>query len=142
MKKRLCILSFCLLFLLLAAVCSAYADDLPSNYSKALKYVKNNQPMEAVATNVGWNPQQLTDIRNAMPEGAAFHFHVSWGGAPFSDETTDLDLRECKGAVTVQELEELIDDCAVFGLFESEEQAQAAITGVPEDYYKAVCHSV
>ena len=96
MKKRLCILSFCLLFLLLAAVCSAYADDLPSNYSKALKYVKNNQPTEAVATNVGWNPQQLTDIRNALPEGAVFHFTCKWNGVTFSDESEALDLTKAK----------------------------------------------
>ena len=31
---------------------------------------------------------------------------------------------------------------AVFGLFENEELAQAAIVGFPEDYYTAVCHSV
>ncbi|MBR0357059.1 MAG: 4-(cytidine 5'-diphospho)-2-C-methyl-D-erythritol kinase [Clostridia bacterium] len=31
---------------------------------------------------------------------------------------------------------------AVFGLFEKEEQAQAALTGFPEEYYTAVCHSV
>lgn len=31
---------------------------------------------------------------------------------------------------------------AVFGLFETEERAQAAITGFPEEYYTAVCHSV
>ena len=31
---------------------------------------------------------------------------------------------------------------AVFGLFESEEQAQNALLGFPEDYYTAYCHSV
>ena len=31
---------------------------------------------------------------------------------------------------------------AVFGLFENEESAQAAVVGFPEDYYTAVCHSV
>lgn len=31
---------------------------------------------------------------------------------------------------------------AVFGLFENEEGAQAALTGFPENYYTAVCHSV
>ena len=31
---------------------------------------------------------------------------------------------------------------AVFGLFETEEQAQAAVAGFPEEYYTAVCHSV
>ena len=31
---------------------------------------------------------------------------------------------------------------AVFGLFETEAQAQSAIVGFPEDYYCAVCHSV
>ena len=31
---------------------------------------------------------------------------------------------------------------AVFGLFETEAQAQQAVLGFPEDYYTAVCHSV
>ena len=31
---------------------------------------------------------------------------------------------------------------AVFGLFRTEEGAKAAVTGFPEDYYTAVCHSV
>ena len=31
---------------------------------------------------------------------------------------------------------------AVFGLFESDAQAQAAIEGFPDDYYTATCHSV
>ncbi len=31
---------------------------------------------------------------------------------------------------------------AVFGLFETEEEAQRALAGFPEDYYSAVCHSV
>ena len=31
---------------------------------------------------------------------------------------------------------------AVFGLFETEAQAQQALAGFPEAYYTAVCHSV
>ena len=31
---------------------------------------------------------------------------------------------------------------AVFGLFETEEGARAAIVGFPQEYYTAVCHSV
>lgn len=31
---------------------------------------------------------------------------------------------------------------AVFGLFENEEGAQAAVSGFPDDYYTATCHSV
>ena len=59
MKKPFRILLFCgVLCLLLAMVFTASADDLPTNYAKALKYVKKNQPMEAVATNIGWNPKQ------------------------------------------------------------------------------------
>ena len=82
----------CLLLLLLAVACTASADDLPTNYSQALVYVKHNQPMEAVATNVGWNPKQLTEIRDALPEGAVFHFTCKWNGITFSDETEELDL--------------------------------------------------
>ena len=93
--KKSCI-CLCLLLCLLAVVWAASADDLPTNYAQALKYVKTNQPMEAVATDVGWNPKQLTEIRAALPEGAVFHFRCKWNGVQFSDETEDLDLTKAK----------------------------------------------
>ena len=44
MKKPFRTLLFCgLLCLLLSFVLTASADDLPTNYAKALKYVKKNQ---------------------------------------------------------------------------------------------------
>ena len=67
MKKPFRTLLFCgLLCLLLSFVLTASADDLPTNYAKALKYVKKNQPMEAVASNIGWNPKQLTELKAAQ----------------------------------------------------------------------------
>ena len=93
--SRFC-LCVCLLLVLLAAVCAASADDLPTNYAKALKYVKTNQPMEAVATNVEWNVKQLTEIRSAMPEGGVFHFTCKWNGISFSDDCEELDLTKAK----------------------------------------------
>ena len=93
---KLCLLLCLLTVLLLAAAGAASADDLPTNYAKALKYVKANQPMEAVAANVEWNVKQLTEIRDALPEGAVFHFTCKWNGISFSDESEELDLTKAK----------------------------------------------
>ena len=89
-------LFLCLLLCMLAVIVSSSADDLPANYAQALKYVKKNQPMEAVAAKVGWNPKQLTELRDALPDGAVFHFNCSWNGISFSDESEELDLTKAK----------------------------------------------
>ena len=97
MKKPFRTLLFCgLLCLLLSFVLTASADDLPTNYAKALKYVKKNQPMEAVASNIGWNPKQLTELKAALPDGAVFHFTCKWNGISFSDESEELDLTKAE----------------------------------------------
>ena len=108
--SRFC-LCVCLLLVLLAAVCAASADELPTNYAKALKYVKENQPMEAVASNVGWNVKQLTEIKNALPEGAVFHFTCKWNGITFSDESEELDLTKAKEALGDKSFRMLLDLC-------------------------------
>ena len=111
MKKRFHILFLCVLCLLLAAACAAHADELPTNYAKALKYVNKNQPMEAVAANVGWNVKQLTEIKNALPEGAVFHFSCKWNGIVFSDESEELDLTIAKEALGDKSFRLLLDLC-------------------------------
>ena len=93
---RHCVFLCLILFLLFAAVCSASADELPGNYDKALKYIRSNQPMEVTAEKVGWNPKQLTALREALPEGAVFHFTAKWNGISFSDEAEDLNLNKAK----------------------------------------------
>ena len=97
MKKPFRTLLFCgLLCLLLSFVLTASADDLPTNYAKALQYVKKSQPMEAVASNIGWNPKQLTELKAALPDGAVFHFTCKWNGISFSDESEELDLTKAE----------------------------------------------
>jgi hypothetical protein len=100
-----------LLIALLAVCCAASADDLPSNYTQALKYIKNIQPMEASANNVGWNPKQLTEIRDALPEGAVFHFTCKWNGLTFSDESEELDLNKAKKDLNDKTLRLLLSLC-------------------------------
>ena len=100
-----------LVLLLLAVACGASADDLPTNYSKALKYVKTNQPMEAVATNIEWSPKQLTELKEALPEGAVFHFTCKWNGIVFSDDCESLDLTKAKKDVNGKSFRMLIDLC-------------------------------
>ena len=98
MKEPFRTLLFCgLLCLLLSFVLTASADDLPTNYAKALKYVKKNQPMEAVASNIGWNPKQLTELKAALPDGAVFHFTCKWNGIVFSDDCESLNYYDSVG---------------------------------------------
>lgn len=101
----------CLLLVLLAVACTASADELPTNYANALKYVKTNQPMEAVATNIEWNVKQLTEIKAAMPEGGVFHFTCKWNGIVFSDDCEELDLTKAKKDVGDKSFRMLLDLC-------------------------------
>lgn len=89
----------------------ASADDLPTNYSKALKYVQKNKPMEAIATNIGWNPKQICAVRDALPEGAVFHFTCRWNGISFSDESETLDLNKAKDNIGEETLKKLLSLC-------------------------------
>ena len=107
---KLC-LFLCLLALSLAVFCAASADELPTNYNQALKYVKANKPMEAVATKVGWTPAQLTEVRKALPEGAVFHFTCKWNGVSYSDDTEELNLNKAKKNINEASLKQMIALC-------------------------------
>ena len=82
-----------------------------ANLREAKTYIKHNQPTELTIASGKFRPSELIQIRNDLPEGAEFHFNVTWGNIPYSDETVDLDLRELKGAVNVSDLEALIALC-------------------------------
>ena len=81
MSKRirvpvLCVFLF-LMFLLPALACPARADTLPGKYADALKYVQKNQPMEATAENVRWNPTCRKEECSTSPAaGTAFPFRM------------------------------------------------------------------
>lgn len=115
MSKRfripaLCVFLF-LVCLLPAFACPARADALPGKYADALKYVQQNQPAEATAENVKWNPKQLTAIAEAMPEGGVFHFTCVWNGLSFSDESEALDLNKARQDVSGESLRMILKLC-------------------------------
>ncbi len=105
------LLFLCLLVFLLLTACAASADELPANYQKALKYVKNNQPMEAVAEKVGWSPVQLAEIRDALPEGAVFRFSCKWNGISFTSESEELNLNKAKKDIDGKTLRAILSLC-------------------------------
>ena len=102
-----------LLLLALCVGCAAAQADTVSfrGLNDALKYVKKNQPKELTIEAGKFKPSELIKVKNALPEGAEFHFAVTWGNVAYSDKTKKLDLRELKGAVTVADLEALIALC-------------------------------
>ncbi len=105
--------------LLAAAICVLFSFPalgesvkLSGNHAKALRYVKENQPMEASAEGVSWSPKQLLEIREALPEGAVFHFSTSWNKVKFSDTSETLDLNSAPdGFRTSVNLERILALC-------------------------------
>lgn len=110
-RLKVILLAALAVFLLLASVCAASADALPDNYAKALKYVQNNQPMEATLENVRWKPAQLLEVRNALPEGAVFHFSTTWNGLKLSDDMETLDLKKAKESLSEKTLRQILILC-------------------------------
>ena len=101
-----------LLLILCIAFAAAQAETVSfAGLSDALKYLKKNQP-EALTIEAGkFKPSELIKVKNALPEGAEFHFIVNWSNVPYSDGTEELDLRELKGAVKKEDLEALVALC-------------------------------
>ena len=101
-----------LLLILCIAFAAAQAETVSfAGLSDALKYLKKNQP-EALTIEAGkFKPSELIKVKNALPEGAEFHFTVNWSNVPYSDDTEELDLRELKGAVKKEDLEALVALC-------------------------------
>ena len=101
------------LFVVLCAISlSACAETVSFKSAKeALKYIEKNRPTELTIEKVKLKPSDLLTIREAMPEGAEFHFTTKWGSVTFSDDVEELDLREKKNSVTLKELEAIIQIC-------------------------------
>ena len=101
-----------LLLVLCVSAVSAQAENVSfAGLSDALKYLKKNQP-EALTVEAGkFKPSELIQVKNALPEGAEFHFTVNWSNVPYSDGTETLDLTELKGAVKKEDLEALVALC-------------------------------
>ena len=102
-----------LMLLILCVLCAAaQADTLsPAGLNETLKYLKKNQPSDLTIESGRFKPRELIQVRDALPEGAEFHFNVTWGGVPFSDTAEELDLTGMKGAVTKADLEAVISLC-------------------------------
>ena len=116
----------CLLILLLAAslccVVAAQAETKKfAGASEALKWVKKNQPRELTVEGK-FKPADLLKVKNAMPEGAEFHFNVTWGDVAYSDTTTELILG--KKNVSEAQLEAVISLCPDIKLIDNSSNRQ------------------
>lgn len=103
-----------ILLTVLLAVCltgAVRAEVLSDNFNAALKYVKANQPMEATVENVRWKPDQLLQIRNALPEGAVFHFSTAWNGLRLTDDMEELNLSKAKDNLGEKTLRAILQLC-------------------------------
>ena len=106
-----------LVFIVLMAACAiaftaACAEPMTfKNVSEALKYVRENQPMELTLENVKFKPTELLSIKNELPEGAVFHFTTTWGKISFTDETEEIDLNNVKDGVSGETLEAIVLIC-------------------------------
>ncbi len=111
-KNILKIAAVLLLLVLCGMFAAAQADSVSfKGLSDALKYVKNNQPSELTIESGKFKPTELISVKNALPEGAAFHFTVQWSNVTYSDSTTELDLTGLKGSVSKADLEALVSLC-------------------------------
>ena len=111
-KTMLSILSMIMLLILCCLLASVHAETVSfKGLNDALKYIKKNQPSELIIESGKFKPSELIQVKKALPEGATFHFTVTWGNIPYSDETVDLNLTELKGAVKTEDLEALIALC-------------------------------
>ena len=79
-----------LLLLILCGLCmTAQADTVSfAGLNDAMKYLKKNQPTELTIEAGKFKPAELIQVKNALPEGAEFHFTVSWSNITFSDDAT------------------------------------------------------
>ena len=101
------------LLVILCAMCTFAGAEKMSfrNRAETLKYIEQNKPMELTLDNIKFKPLELLEIRNALPEGAEFHFTTKWGSVTFSDDVEELNLRVKESAVKVSELEAIIAIC-------------------------------
>ena len=108
--RRIAVLVLFLALIALAGAACAEPMKFASR-SEAIKYIQKNQPTELTLEGVKMKPSDLLAIKQALPEGAEFHFTTKWGSVKFSDDVEDLDLREKKNTVTIKELEAIIAIC-------------------------------
>ena len=101
-----------LLMILCVSFAAAQAETVSfAGLNEALKYLKKNQPENLTIEDGKFKPSELIKVKNALPEGAEFHFTVKWSNVSYSDETEELDLRQMKGAVKKEDLEALVALC-------------------------------
>ena len=87
-KTMLSILSMIMLLILCCLLASAQAETVSfKGLNDALKYIKKNQPSELIIESGKFKPSELIQVKKALPEGATFHFTVTWGNIPIPDST-------------------------------------------------------
>jgi len=90
----------------------SFADTIElNNKSAVLRYIKDNNPTELTIMNTKIKPMDLLEIKNALPDGAPFHFTTKWGNIIVSDDITELDLRQRKGNATAKDLDAIAQLC-------------------------------
>ena len=110
-------------FLCLVLCLSARADSAAfSGYSEALKYVRKNQPSSLTIEKGKFKPSELLKLRNALPEGAEFHFTATWGKLTYTDQDTEIELG--KKTVTGDDLEALVLLCPNLKLIDNSRNNQ------------------
>ena len=87
------------------------AEELPGNYYDALKYIQNQQPTDVSIDTKRLTPKQLTELRDALPDGAVFRFSCVWNGISFSDASTALNLTTAKEDIGEKTLRQILALC-------------------------------
>ena len=109
--------AFCLLCAGALADSAAFAG-----YNEALKYVRKNQPQSLTIEKGKFRPSELLKIRNALPEGAEFHFTATWGKVTYTDQDTEIILG--KKTVSGDDLEALVLLCPNIKLIDNSKNIQ------------------
>ena len=151
MRKHTAVLTaafLCAFLMVLAGMLySAAAETLPAKHADALKYVRNQRPMDVSIETKSWTPKQLTELREALPDGAVFHFNCRWNGISFSDESVTLDLTGAQKELSETTLRQILALCPKLKLVDNSSHRNPSndtfiplIDEYPEIHFEWVVH--
>ncbi len=93
MKKRIKFgIIVCLAMIMLWAAAACADEAVFKDKKDVLGYISANQPMELTLEGVRMKPLDLLEIKDALPEGAVFHFKSQWGSIELTDDMEEADL--------------------------------------------------
>ena len=108
LKRTVCLAAA----MLLAAgmLCSASADQdvVFNNVKEVMKYIQANSPMDLDLGTLRVTPKELSEIADALPEGAKLRFSTKYCGTVISDTDEIVDLNNGDTFVRVSDLETMI----------------------------------